>query len=223
MVLEALDRYAELLLEWNRHLNLTGARSRAELQTHLDDAHRFLDLPWSGVNNVIDVGSGGGLPAIPLALRLPGVRFTLLEADRRKAVFLQHAAGVLSLPNIAVVVGRAEVLGHDPGLRERFDRAISRAVAPALVLLELTLPFVRPGGDLLAAVGAIALSALHEPARQLGGEDLRLLPSSLPDHFFLVVSKRMPTPPLYPRRPGMARKRPLSRDPRIVRRRLNEP
>ncbi len=206
---EALDRYAELLLEWNRRLNLTSARSRAELQTHLDDAQRFLALPWSGINNVIDVGSGGGLPAIPLALQLPGVRFTLLEADRRKAVFLQHAGGVLSLPNIEVVVGRAELVGHNPGLREHFDRAISRAVAPPLVLLELALPFVRPGGDLLAAVGTIAPAALHEPARQLGGAEVRLQPAGLPSRFFLVVSKRMPTPTLYPRRPGLARKRPL--------------
>ena len=126
---ERVQQYAELLLDWNRRLNLTGARSMAALDPHLADAQRLLSLDWSGVKSVIDIGSGGGLPAIPLAIQLPQIRFTLVEADRRKAAFLEHVGGTLALQNVAVLVGRAEILGHDPAFRERFDRATARAVA----------------------------------------------------------------------------------------------
>lgn len=206
----ALKRYATLLLEWNRSLNLTGARSRSELEAHLGDAERFLKFSWSGVAEAIDIGSGGGLPGIPLAVWLPDVRFALLEADRRKAAFLQHAAGQLSLPNVEVLIGRAETLAHEPGLRERFDRALSRATARPAVLLELALPFVRPGGDLIAAVGAVDSSTLEAPTRLLGGENLRLEASLPPNRYFLVITKRTPSPARYPRRPGLPTRRPLT-------------
>jgi len=204
-----LERYADLLLDWNRKVNLTGARSRRDLAAHLDDALSWLRVPWTGVQTVIDIGSGGGLPAVPLALRLPAVRFSLLEADRRKVAFLQHVAGTLALANVEVIQGRAEMVAHLPQRRERFDRAIARAAARPPILLELAIPFVRPGGDLVAAVGAIDLEPLAAVCHRLGGGDPSLLAVERRGRFLLLVPKRGTTPAAYPRAPGRAQRFPL--------------
>jgi 16S rRNA (guanine527-N7)-methyltransferase len=205
-----IDSYAELLLEWNRTLNLTGARDLEEIKPHLEDARSLLVLSWDRVRRAIDIGSGGGLPGIPLAIALPAIHFTLLEANVRKAAFLQHVAGSLQLKNVAVEVGRAEVLAHDPRLRERFDRAISRAVARPPILLELALAFVLPGGDLVAEVGSIEATGLEGISRRLGGGLPRLQPAGAPERQLLVVPKIAATPQAYPRPSGVPGKRPLT-------------
>jgi len=206
-VSEPLQRYARLLLDWNQRVNLTGARSMPELDRHLADAENLLTLDWSGVQSVVDIGSGGGLPAIPLALRLARVRFTLVEADKRKAAFLQHVAGTLGLLNVTVAVNRAEVLAHQPAYRERFDRATARAAARPAVLLELALPFIRVGGLLIDEVGTVDLLALAAPSRVLGGGAPSLHPVT--GGSILLVAKEAPTPAEYPRRPGIPQRRPL--------------
>ncbi len=204
----AVERYAQLLLEWNRTANLTGARTEEAVRRHIADAERLLDLDWGGITRVIDVGSGGGLPAIPLALRLPDTHFALLEASSQKGAFLQHAAGSLGLRNVEVLIGRAEVYGQQPGFRETFDRAISRAAARPRVLLELALPFVRTGGDLVAEVGEIDPAPLATASRLLGGGPPRLERAN--GGRFLVVPKVGSTPAAYPRRPGVPNQRPLA-------------
>lgn len=204
---DRLQQYAELLLDWNRRSNLTGARSAADIAAHLQDAERLLSLDWSSVGSSVDIGSGGGLPAIPLAIRLPGVHFTLVEADRRKAAFLEHTAGTLGLPNVTVAAGRAESLGHDPAYRERFDRATARAAAPPIVLLELALPFLRVGGLLVDEVGQVDPKALEHAARLLGGGTPSL--HTVTSGSLLLVPKLTRTPDEYPRRPGVPGRRPL--------------
>jgi len=205
-----LQRYAELLLDWNRSVNLTGARSIEQVEAQVEDAAALLAVSWTGVQRVIDIGSGGGLPAVPLALALPAVHFTLLEANARKCAFLEHVAGTLELRNVAVLPGRAEELGHQPALREQFDRAISRAAAPAAVLLELALPFVTNGGDLIAEVSAVDPHRLDQAARQLGGGTPRLERPLAGGTSLLFVQKVAPTPAEFPRRPGLPNRRPLA-------------
>ncbi len=204
----AAERFAELLLEWNRTVNLTGARTAEEVRRHVQDAERLLDLDWAGVTRVIDIGSGGGLPAVPLAIQLPDTHFALLEASSRKGAFLQHTAGSLGLRNVEVLIGRAELYGHLPAFRETFDRAISRAAARPPVLLELALPFVKTGGDLIAEVGEIDAATLELPSRLLGGGPPRL--QTVRGGKVLVVPKLGSTPATYPRRPGIPNRRPLS-------------
>jgi 16S rRNA (guanine527-N7)-methyltransferase len=205
-----IQQYAQLLLEWNRTINLTGARTLEQAEALIADAGVLVEASWTGVNRVIDIGSGGGLPAIPLAVAMPHVQFTLLEANARKCAFLEHVAATLGLANVVVAGGRAEELGHQPGLREQFDRAISRAAARPEVLLELALPFVRTGGDLVAQVSPLDPLALEPAARLLGGGTPRLEHPTAGGHALMVVAKLAPTPSRFPRRAGLPGRKPLA-------------
>jgi 16S rRNA (guanine527-N7)-methyltransferase len=205
-----IQRYAEMLLDWNRSVNLTGARTMEEVLAQIAAGDALLAVPWTGIGRVIDIGSGGGLPAVPLALAMPQVHFTLLEANTRKSAFLEQVIATLKLPNVAVAPGRAEELGHRPALREQFDRAISRAAAPPAVLLELALPFVRAGGDLVAQVSPIDPAQLEPAARLLGGGAPRLERPGDGAGTLLVVPKLGPTPPRFPRRTGVPNRKPLA-------------
>jgi 16S rRNA (guanine527-N7)-methyltransferase len=205
-----IQRYAEMLLDWNRSVNLTGARTMEEVLAQIAAGDALLAVPWTGIGRVIDIGSGGGLPAVPLALAMPQVHFTLLEANTRKSAFLEQVIATLKLPNVAVAPGRAEELGHRPALREQFDRAISRAAAPPAVLLELALPFVRAGGDLVAQVSPIDPAQLEPAARLLGGGAPQLERPGDGAGTLLVVPKLGPTPPRFPRRNGVPNRKPLA-------------
>ncbi len=204
-----VQQYAELLLEWNRSINLTGAETLEQVEALIADADALLTASWTGITTVIDIGSGGGLPAIPLAVAMPQVHFTLLEATARKCAFLEHVAATLRLTNVVVACGRAEELGHQPALREQFDRAISRAAARPQVLLELALPFVRTGGDLVAQVSTIDPDLLVPAARLLGGGTPRV-EREAGSHGLLVVPKLAPTPSRFPRRTGLPGRKPLA-------------
>lgn len=204
-----VQQYAHLLLDWNRSINLTGAQTIEDVEALIDDAGALIEASWEGISRVIDIGSGGGLPAIPLAVAMPNVQFTLLEANARKCAFLEHVAGTLGLTNVAVAPGRAEELGHQPALREQYDRAISRAAARPEVLLELALPFVRPGGDLVAQVSPLDPILLEPAARLLGGGRPRV-EHPTGGHALMVVAKLAPTPARFPRRPGLPGRKPLA-------------
>ncbi|MBV8528074.1 MAG: class I SAM-dependent methyltransferase, partial [Candidatus Dormibacteraeota bacterium] len=132
-------------------------------------------------------------------------RVTLLDSDSHKTGFLVHVAGVIGLTALAVVTRRAEEAAHDPGLRERFDVATARALAKPAVLCELTLPFVRVGGTVAALVNhSPAVARAAAPAAPLlGGGDPEPRPG------VLLVPKAAPTPPRFPRRPGVPARRPL--------------
>lgn len=208
--MDPVQRYAQLLLDWNRTTNLTGARSLEQVEALIADANTLLAVSWEGVRRVVDIGSGGGLPAIPLALKLPAVQFSLLEANTRKCAFLEHVAATLELANVSVLPGRAEELAHQPELREQFDRAISRAAAPPPVLLELALAFVKPGGELIAEVSTVDPQLLESAARILGGGTPRLEQPLAAGSRLLVVAKIGPTPASYPRRIGLPSRRPLA-------------
>jgi 16S rRNA (guanine527-N7)-methyltransferase len=172
-----------------------------------------------GARRLVDVGSGGGMPGIPLKLACPELQVTLLEADRRKAGFLLHAAARLGL-EVQVVAERAESAGRG-ALRERFDVAVCRALAAPPVLLELCLPLVRVGGRVLAMraggsgePGTEASPDLPAVAATLGGGRPEAVPAPSPARdrgSILVVPKLAPTPEAYPRRPGQPNRRPLAR------------
>jgi 16S rRNA (guanine527-N7)-methyltransferase len=226
--LTTLRRYRDLLLEANAALNLTSVREPEAVERRhiaeslavvraLEEAGR---LPTGA--RAIDVGSGGGVPGIPLAIARSDVAVTLLEATGKKAAFLDRAARELGLANVRVLARRAEEAAHDPDERERYDLAVARAVAPLATLAELTLPFVRLGGALVAVKGSRAdeeIAAATVALRRCGGGDVQSLPlpvetstagtPEVPRLRLLVIAKVSPTPPDLPRRPGMPSKRPL--------------
>lgn len=204
--LERLARYGELLLEANRHVNLTAARTPDAIAEQIADAFALAPLVHG---SLVDVGAGGGLPGIPLAI-LCGVPVTLIDATAKKIAFLRDALATLELDGEAVA-GRAETLGRDPRFRARFAHATARAVGPATTVLELTLPFVTQGGTALLQRGrfdAAERDAVRDAALVLGGEATDELPAG-GERRILVVAKRVATPERFPRRAGVPQKRPL--------------
>lgn len=190
-----LDRWLEALVSTP---GLTAIRDRGEARRALlDDSLRGVELVARFDGSVVDVGSGGGAPGIPLAAALPEREVVLLEAQRRKCDFLERWTG--EFPNVRVVWGRAEEQEVDA-----HGVAVAKALAPPPVAAEWCLPLVRPGGAAILWVGPTAEpAAVGRVAEQIGG--------GAPEEHdgLLVVPKLAPTPPGFPRRPGMARKRPL--------------
>ncbi len=153
---DLLGRFLALLLDANQRFNLTGI-SDPDLawSRHVLDSLTLLPyLVAAEAATVIDVGSGGGLPGMVLAIAMPELHVTLLEATGKKANFLRDVVADLRLPNVNVVNDRAETIGQDRELhRERYDVVTARAVGPMAVLLELTVPLARVGGLILAIKG----------------------------------------------------------------------
>jgi 16S rRNA (guanine527-N7)-methyltransferase len=164
---------------------------------------------------VIDIGTGAGLPGIPLKIAWPDIELVLLESVGKKCRFLEEAVRSLGFGGVEVVEGRAEEAGHEPRYRESFDLVIARAVAPLPVLLEYSLPLLRVGGHLAATKGSAAISeidASEAALGMLGGRLIDNVPFSPPGGMrqtVVVVEKIAPTPDAYPRRSGMPSKRPI--------------
>ena len=165
---------------------------------------------------MIDIGTGAGIPGLPLKIMRPDLAVTLLEAIGKKVRFLEEIVQQLDLKDVQVLHGRAEELARDPAYRETFALALARAVAPLRILVELALPFVRLGGHLAAAKGSGAAREVREAANSLaecGGAVDRLVsldvPGPGPAPRLVIIRKIAPTPERYPRRTGIPQKRPL--------------
>ena len=196
MVEPLLERWLEEVVATP---GLTALREAGEARrVLLDDALRGAPLVEAAEGSVVDVGSGGGTPGIPLAVALPDREMTLLESERRKCRFLERWTA--EVPNLRVVWGRAE---EQP--LETHGVAVARALAQPVVAAEWCLPLVEQGGIVILWVGPSADPArVARVAERVAGE----LTDS-PDGF-LVLRKTGPTPSGFPRRPGMAKKRPLA-------------
>jgi 16S rRNA (guanine527-N7)-methyltransferase len=214
LVAEGVDReladrlavYGALLLEVNRKVNLTGAKDGAALVPHLLDA---LTLAGDVRETLVDVGSGGGLPGIPLALAT-GARVVLVEPTAKKAAFLERALRECGLDGEALAE-RAEVVARDERFRGAFAYATARAVSRAPTVAELTVPFLRVGGRALlqrSVPEARERQALDDAAPMLGARlvEERQLAG---DRRIFVLEKFQPTSPRFPRRNGVPEKRPL--------------
>jgi 16S rRNA (guanine527-N7)-methyltransferase len=217
--LEQYEIYYQELVAWNKRVNLTHITDYEEVQIKhfLDSLTVTLACPLARVGfRLIDVGTGAGIPGIPLKIVFPAIRLVLLEAVSKKVAFLQHIVQELGLDDVEIVVGRAEEVAHLSEYREQFDLVLSRAVAPLPAVVELTLPFCAVGGSFIAqkkgdidleiAQAAKAISLLGGRLREVRKVDL----AEFADKRHLVVIDKMSlTPPKYPRRPGIPAKRPL--------------
>jgi 16S rRNA (guanine527-N7)-methyltransferase len=200
-----LQELLRLISEW------PGLMARPD-RALIDDSLVLVDH-LGEARSLVDVGSGAGLPGLPIKIVRPGLRVTLIEADQAKAAFLVHACATLGLEQVEVVARRAEDAGHDPALREAFDVAVARALAPLPVLVELCLPLVRVGGRLLAQkTEGEDVAGASNAIKLLGGELSSVVsaPSSArAAGTIVVIDKVRPTPPDYPRRPGIPSRKPL--------------
>lgn len=220
---EAFRAYRDELIAWSARFNLTTVTDPEQIEARhfldslsvlqAEEAQQALAAPAA---RAIDVGSGAGLPGIPLAIAFPQVQMTLLEATGKKVDFLRYVTGRLSLERVTAVHGRAEDLGHDPAHREQYNLALARAVAALPVVAEYALPFCRPEGWLVAQRGPDGDAEARAAVRAiglLGGALLRVervrVPGLPTGPTLVVIRKERPTPGAYPRRAGMPSKRPL--------------
>ncbi len=219
---EAVERFVALLLAANRRINLTRVTEPAAVaRLHLLDALSALPL-IDGLEHGgrgLDLGSGGGVPGLVLALARPEQRWVLVDSVRKKADVLRDFVATLGIDNVEVIAERAEVLGHDPAHRESQDLVTARACATLPVLVEYALPLLSVGGTLVAWKGPISADELHAgnaAAAACGGGAPSVLPpgfDELGEHRFVVIAKGKPTPQRYPRRPGEPGRHPLGSGP----------
>lgn len=212
-----LDRYRELLLEYNNVMNLTAITEKREIEVkHFADSLSPLTLGIikDGMS-VADVGSGAGFPGMPIKIAMEGVSVTLIDAQDKRVRFLNTVAAELGLEKISCVHKRAEEAGQDSLMRESFDVALSRAVAPLQILSEYCLPLVKIGGYFIALKGPMPENEVNEAAeaiKTLGGDAPDIKKMLLPDgivHTAVVIKKTSPTPMKYPRKSGKPAKSPI--------------
>lgn len=209
------DLYLRELVGWNQKFNLTAITDPGEIRLkHFADSLALLQIKRLTTETVIDIGAGAGFPGLPLKLACPGLKLTLVEATGKKCEFLKHLVALFSLKDVSVIHARAEDLAKEK--RESFDLAVSRAVADLRVLSEYCLPFVKVGGSFIAYKEneiETEVAAAKSAFQTLGGELTAInkvkLPGSDLIRSLVTIAKVSPTPLKYPRRAGLAQKRPL--------------
>ena len=217
--IEQLDKYYELLVEWNSFMNLTGITDYEEvmLKHYLDSL--VLKLPINGENKhikLIDVGTGAGFPGLPLKIAYPEAEVVLFDSLNKRIKFLDEVINTLGLKNVTTIHGRAEDGGRNPKLREQFDVSVSRAVADLAVLSEYNLPFVKVGGYFVAYKSKDVDAEVEKSKKAigiLGGEvekvDKFTLPETDIERALVYIKKVKNTGKKYPRKAGVPGKEPL--------------
>ncbi|MBR5344754.1 MAG: 16S rRNA (guanine(527)-N(7))-methyltransferase RsmG [Clostridia bacterium] len=216
---ECLRCYFSLLLEWNERMNLTRITDEEEaLDAHFVDSLMVVTVPKliPEKGKIIDVGTGAGFPGMVLALACPGLHVTLLDSLQKRLDFLAAVKESVGAKNVALVHVRAEDGARKKELREQFDIATARAVAPLAVLAEYLLPYVHVGGAALCWKGPALtdeLTAGRRAAYLIGGQTEDAISVSIPgrdwQHSLLPIRKIRPTPTAYPRRAGLPSQKPL--------------
>ena len=233
---QTFQAYYRELNAWNRKFNLTTVTRYEDVQIKhfLDSLTCLLALPVPGTAcdqpvpdviplsssetplQCIDVGTGAGFPGLPVRILRPALQMTLIESSLKKVQFLQHLTATLGLTGVSMLCARAEEVGQDSLHRERYDVVLARAVADLSELAEYCLPLCRKGGTFLAQKGQDIEEELRkaETALRLLGGRLRevktlRLPGLRETRSLVMIEKVQPTPPKYPRRPGVPKKRPL--------------
>lgn len=210
--LNLFDKYYQLLVEYNEKFNITTIIEKQEVyKKHFVDS--ILGLEEFCGKTLIDVGSGGGFPAIPIKIMKDDLDVTLLEATGKKCTFLNAVIDELQLKNIKVINGRAEDLAKDPNFREKFSLCSARAVARLNTLCEYCMPFVEIGGKFISykANAEDEIIEAKNAIKTLGGKIDKVKNYNLEDAMrtLIVIDKFSSTDKKYPRGNGKERKNPL--------------
>lgn len=218
--MRAFGIYLKGIKEWNRRANLTGLTEDREIaiKHFLDSLSCLASGKLKGHKRMVDIGTGAGLPGIPLRIVEPEMEITLLDSSRKKTEFLSFIVEELGLSRARVVCSRVEDFARRGGTRESFDVALARAVSPLTVLMEYALPLLRIEGWFVAQKSKRLekeLAAARAAASLLGGEIEKVKKVEVPflkaTRYLVLTRKTRPTPPEYPRRSGIPAKRPLGR------------
>lgn len=212
-------QYMSLLQEWNQKMNLTAITEDEEVvKKHFIDSMKIFKVPEvASARTVIDVGTGAGFPGVPMAIADPTKEVTLMDSLNKRLLFLQEVGDQLGITGqLQFVHARAEEAGSDPDHRQRYDVAVSRAVANMTLLAEYCLPFVRVGGVFVAMKGPNVMDELKSAElaiETLGGHIREIIEVDIEDsdlkHNLVVVEKVRPTDRKYPRHPSIIKKKPL--------------
>ena len=218
--IDKFNIYYQVLSDWNTRINLTSIEGEEQIYfKHFWDSLNVcsaISVDFFNGKTLLDVGSGGGFPGLPLAIVFPQNKVTLLESRGKKVKFLNSLLASLDLPNVSVVQGRAEDLARVDIFREKFDVVLSRALGALPISLELTLPFCCIGGVAIFYKGKSVgdeVTKLFKTIDLLGGCMNQLVDldgnGSLPRRIFVIIEKCKQTPEKFPRRSGIPQKHPL--------------
>lgn len=214
---EQFINYDAIFRRWNSQMDLTNITDPVEVvdRHYLDSLAPLHFGPWPQAGKVLDVGSGAGLPGIPLAILCPDTHFVLIDAQKKRIAFLDEVISRLGL-SATTIHARAEDLAHHPEHRAAYGLVVSRALAPLAVLAELLLPFVRPGGLALCYKGPAVLEEIPQGEKAvslLGGALEPVVETAIEGrdwrHVLLPIRKCGATPAKYPRKAGIPHRRPL--------------
>lgn len=216
--LRQLSGYMEGILDFNESINLTAITDRKEfIAKHYIDSLMCAAMDEiNDADTVIDVGTGGGFPGVPLAIAFPEKKFTLIDSLNKRIKIVNQLCDELEIKNVRAIHGRAEELARKKDMREQFDICVSRAVANMATLSEYCLPFVKVGGSFIAYKGPDCESEVKEASNvieKLGGCLLRIERPEADgvafDHRLIVVKKIAATAAKFPRKPGTPSKEPM--------------
>lgn len=210
--------YKNLLKEWNEKINITAITDDIEIDIKhfLDSLTPMVTNLFNGEKSIIDVGTGGGFPGLPLKIINPDLKVTLLDSLNKRIIFLNEVIKSLDLKDIEGTHGRAEELGRKIEYREKYDICVSRAVASLDTLSEYCIPFVKKGGYFISMKGPDAEEEVKEAKKAIGllGGSIKeiekiKLPKSNISHSLIIIEKIKETPTKYPRGGGKPKKKPL--------------
>lgn len=215
---EKFHRYYELLIDWNKKINLTAITEEDDvaLKHFIDSLNsNSRNLIKDGMN-IIDIGTGAGFPGLPLKINQPSINLTLVDSLNKRITFLNNVINELKLKNVITIHSRAEDLGNNKDFREKFDICVSRAVANLATLSELCLPFVKCGGYFISLKGPKAPEELENAKNAislLGGKICGIDNYNISDtelnHNVIIIKKVSQTPTKYPRKAPKPVKEPL--------------
>lgn len=216
--LQQFERYYELLVEWNKVMNLTAITEYEEVyEKHFLDSLAIVKVEdINKVERIIDIGTGAGFPGIPLKIAFPHLKVVLLDSLNKRINFLNTIIEELGLENVETLHGRAEDYAKKPEYRETADLCVSRAVANLSTLSEYCLPYVKVDGKFIPYKSGEITTEADEAKKAvgiLGGNVKKILKFHLPDsditRSFVVIEKKKTTPKKYPRKAGLPSREPL--------------